>query len=73
MLKLGGYTAVLWIRAGIPGRGSSVYRGTASWNLLVRLRDACGLAGPAEGWGLTSGKTGILNGFSSGRGLCIPG
>lgn len=48
MLKLEGYTDVLWIRAGIPGRGSSLCRGTASWNLLVRLRDARGLAGPEQ-------------------------
>ena len=30
-------------------------------------------AGGAEGWGLTSGKAGILDGFASGRGLCILG
>lgn len=48
MLNLGGYTAVLWIRAGIPGRGSSTCTGTASWTLLVRLRDAHGLAGSEQ-------------------------
>lgn len=48
MLKLGGYTDVLRIGAGTPGRGSSLCRGAASWNLFVRLRDARGLAGPEQ-------------------------